>query len=225
MVKISPSIISANLMELGKAAVEAEKAGADMLHIDVMDGCFVPNITIGPAFVKALKAIVDLPLDVHLMIREPERYVDAFAKAGASYITVHVEATTHLHKTVQMIKEMGVKAGVTLNPATPISTLEEIIPFVDMVLVMSVNPGFSGQTFIPTSSRKIAAVKGMMREMGYDVPIEVDGGINPERAREAVSAGAEILVSGSWLFKHPQGLKAGVEELRSAAMSAKAMYV
>ena len=225
MVKISPSIISANLMELGKAAVEAEKAGADMLHIDVMDGCFVPNITIGPAFVKALKAAVDLPLDVHLMIREPERYVDAFAKAGASYITVHVEATTHLHKTVQMIKEMGVKAGVTLNPATPISTLEEIIPFVDMVLVMSVNPGFSGQTFIPTSSRKIAAVKGMMREMGYDVPIEVDGGINPERAREAVSAGAEILVSGSWLFKHPQGLKAGVEELRSAAMSAKAMYV
>ncbi len=225
MVKISPSIISANLMELGKAAVEAEKAGADMLHIDVMDGCFVPNITIGPAFVKALKAIVDLPLDVHLMIREPERYVDAFAKAGASYITVHVEATTHLHKTVQMIKEMGVKAGVTLNPATPISTLEEIIPFVDMVLVMSVNPGFSGQTFIPTSSRKIAAVKGMMREMGYDVPIEVDGGINPERAREAVSAGAEILVYGSWLFKHPQGLKAGVEELRSAAMSAKAMYV
>ncbi len=225
MVMISPSIISANLMELGKAAKEAEEAGADMLHVDVMDGCFVPNITIGPAFVKALKSATNLPLDVHLMIREPEKYVEAFAKAGAAYITVHVEATTHLHKTVQMIKDAGAKAGVTLNPATSIATLEEIIPFVDMVLVMSVNPGFSGQKFIPTSARKVAAVKQMMRERGYDVPIEVDGGINPEKAREVVRAGAEVLVSGSWLFRHPRGLKAGVEELRTAAISAKAMFV
>ncbi len=225
MVMISPSIISANLMELGKAAKEAEEAGADMLHVDVMDGCFVPNITIGPAFVKALKSVTNLPLDVHLMIREPEKYVEAFAKAGAAYITVHVEATTHLHKTVQMIKDAGAKAGVTLNPATSIATLEEIIPFVDMVLVMSVNPGFSGQKFIPTSARKVAAVKQMMRERGYDVPIEVDGGINPEKAREVVRVGAEVLVSGSWLFRHPRGLKAGVEELRTAAISAKAMFV
>ncbi len=225
MVMISPSIISANLMELGKTAKEAEEAGADMLHVDVMDGCFVPNITIGPAFVKALKSATNLPLDVHLMIREPEKYVEAFAKAGAAYITVHVEATTHLHKTVQMIKDAGAKAGVTLNPATSIATLEEIIPFVDMVLVMSVNPGFSGQKFIPTSARKVAAVKQMMRERGYDVPIEVDGGINPEKAREVVRVGAEVLVSGSWLFRHPRGLKAGVEELRTAAISAKAMFV
>jgi len=225
MVMISPSIISANLMELGRAAKEAEEAGADMLHVDVMDGCFVPNITIGPAFVRSLKSVTDLPLDVHLMIREPEKYVEAFAEAGAAYITVHVEATTHLHKTVQMIKDAGAKAGVTLNPATPIATLEEIIPFVDMVLVMSVNPGFSGQKFIPTSSRKVAAVRQMMRERGYDVPIEVDGGINPEKAREVVRAGAEVLVSGSWLFKHPRGLKAGVDELRTAAISAKAMFV
>jgi ribulose-phosphate 3-epimerase len=225
MVMIAPSIISADLMELGRYAREAEEAGADMLHVDVMDGCFVPNITIGPAFVKALKSATKLPLDVHLMINEPEKYVEAFAKSGASIITVHVEATTHLHKTIQMIKDFGAKAGVTLNPATPVTALDEIIPYVDMVLVMSVNPGFSGQAFIPTSPRKVALVKKMMKERGRTVPIEVDGGINPENAKKVVREGAEVLVSGSWLFRHPRGLKAAVEELRSAALSAQAVYV
>ncbi len=225
MVQISPSVISGDMAFLGQAAREAEEAGADMLHVDVMDGCFVPNITIGPGTVAALRNVTKLPLDVHLMIESPERYVEAFAQAGAGIITVHVEATRHLHRTIQQIHGMGVKAGVTLNPATPVSTLEEILPYVDMVLVMSVNPGFSGQKFITGSIGKIARLRRMMEERRAVRPIEVDGGINAEIARDVVRAGASILVSGSWLFRHPEGLKAGVEELRRAAMMAHATQV
>ncbi len=225
MVQISPSIISGDMAFLGRAAREVEAAGADMLHVDVMDGCFVPNITIGPGTVAALHKVTRLPLDVHLMIERPEQYVEAFVKAGAGIITVHVEATRHLHRTVQQIRSMGAKAGVTLNPATPISALEEILPYVDMVLVMSVNPGFSGQKFIRESVEKIARLRQVMEERHAIRPIEVDGGINAEIAREVVRAGASVLVSGSWLFRHPKGMKAGIEELRRSAMSAHALQV
>ncbi len=225
MIQISPSILSGDMAFLGRSAREVEEAGADMLHVDVMDGCFVPNMTIGPGVVAALHEATSLPLDVHLMIERPERYVEAYAQAGASIITVHVEATTHLHRTIQQIRSAGVKAGVTLNPATSISTLEEILPHVDMVLVMSVNPGFSGQKFIRESVDKIARLRRMMEERHAVRPIEVDGGINADIAREVVRAGASILVSGSWLFRHPKGLKVGVEELRRAAETAHAEWV
>jgi ribulose-phosphate 3-epimerase len=200
MVKIAPSILSANFLKLGEEIKAAEAAGADMLHIDIMDGHFVPNITIGPSIVKSIRKITSLPLDVHLMIEEPDKYLRDFIEAGADYLTVHYEASVHLHRTVQRIKESGVKAGVSLNPATPIWSLEHILPDTDFVLLMSVNPGFGGQEFIPQIIDKIKTFKNLLREKGFQILIEVDGGVKLENAADIISAGADILVMGSAFF-------------------------
>jgi ribulose-phosphate 3-epimerase len=200
MVKIAPSILSANFLKLGEEIKAAEAAGADMLHIDIMDGHFVPNITIGPSIVESIRKITSLPLDVHLMIEEPDKYLRDFIKAGADYLTIHYEASVHLHRTVQRIKESGVKAGVSLNPATPIWSLEHILPDADLALLMSVNPGFGGQDFIPQIIDKIKTLKNVLREKGVLTLIEVDGGIKLENAADIISAGADILVMGSAFF-------------------------
>ncbi|MDA8215317.1 MAG: ribulose-phosphate 3-epimerase [Nitrospiraceae bacterium] len=200
MIKIAPSILSADFMRLGDEIKAAEAAGVDMLHLDIMDGHFVPNITIGPAVVDAIRKITTLPLDVHLMIEEADKFLRDFIKAGADYITVHVEASVHLHRTIQWIKESGVKAGVSLNPATPIWSLDHILPDLDMVLLMSVNPGFGGQEFIPCVLDKIKALRNIIRERGFNTLIEVDGGVKSDNAKEIASAGADILVMGSAFF-------------------------
>lgn len=200
MVKIAPSILSANFLKLGEEIKAAEEAGADMIHIDIMDGHFVPNITIGPFIVESIRKITSLPLDVHLMIEEPDTYLKDFIKAGADYITVHIEASVHLHRTIQWIKEGGVKAGVSLNPATPVWGLENILPDINIALLMSVNPGFGGQEFIPQVVEKIKALKKFIEEKGLQTHIEVDGGINLDNAKSVASAGADILVMGSAFF-------------------------
>jgi ribulose-phosphate 3-epimerase len=200
VIKIAPSILSADFMRLGSEIKAAEAAGADMLHIDIMDGGFVPNITIGPAVVAAVRTITSLPLDVHLMIEAPDRYLKDFADAGSDYITVHAEACIHLHRTVQAIKELGAKAGVSLNPASPLSSLDWVLPDLDMVLLMSVNPGFSGQGFITSTMDKLRALRKMMTDKGSEVIVEVDGGVKPGNAREIASAGADVLVMGSAFF-------------------------
>jgi len=200
MVKIAPSILSANFLKLGEEIKAAEVAGADMLHIDIMDGHFVPNITIGPFIVESIRKATSLPLDVHLMIEEPDKYLGDFIKAGADYLTVHYEASVHLHRTVHWIKESGVKAGVSLNPATPVWSLEHIIPDVDIVILMSVNPGFGGQGFIPQIIDKIKALKNFIKGKGLSTFIEVDGGVKLDNAKDIASAGADILVMGSAFF-------------------------
>ncbi|MEW6408935.1 MAG: ribulose-phosphate 3-epimerase [Nitrospirota bacterium] len=198
MVRIAPSILSADFRHLADEVKRVEDAGADMIHIDVMDGHFVPNITIGPVVVKAVRETTSLPLDVHLMIISPQHYIKAFSDAGADIITVHVEACIHLHRVVQSIRDIGLKAGVSLNPSTPLSSLEHILRDVDMVLLMSVNPGFGGQEFIPNTFEKIIALRRLIEGMGVD--IEVDGGIKVDNAAEVSSAGADILVIGSGIF-------------------------
>jgi ribulose-phosphate 3-epimerase len=200
MVKIAPSILSADFMRLADELKAVESSGADILHLDIMDGHFVPNITIGPAIVDAIRRITALPLDVHLMIEEPDRFLKDFIKAGADYLTVHVEASVHLHRTIQTIKESGLKAGVSLNPATPVWSLDYILPDLDMVLLMSVNPGFGGQEFIPFALDKIKVLKSIIKERGFNVLIEVDGGVNLGNAKEIASTGADILVMGSAFF-------------------------
>jgi ribulose-phosphate 3-epimerase len=200
MVKIAPSILSADFLKLGEEIKAAEAAGADMLHIDIMDGHFVPNITIGSSIVKSIRKITPLPLDVHLMIEEPDKYLRDFIKAGADYLTVHYEASVHLHRTIQRIKESGIKAGVSLNPATPVWSLEHILPDADIALLMSVNPGFGGQDFIPQIIDKIKTLKNLLREKGFPTLIEVDGGVKLENAADIISAGADILVMGSAFF-------------------------
>lgn len=200
MVKIAPSILSADFLRLGEEIKAAEEAGVDMLHLDVMDGHFVPNITIGPFVVEAIRRITRLPLDVHLMIEEPDRYIKDFIKAGADLLTVHIEASIHLHRTIHWIKESGIKAGVSLNPATPVWSLDNILHDLDLVLAMSVNPGFGGQDFIPHVLEKIKTLKSMIREKGLQTLIEVDGGIKYENAKEVAQAGADILVMGSGFF-------------------------
>ncbi len=200
MTRIAPSILSADFMRLGEEIGAAEAAGADLIHVDVMDGHFVPNITIGPMIVEGLRKITKLPLDVHLMIETPDKYLEDFAKAGADYITVHTEATAHLHRTVQCIKESGVKAGVSLNPATPLCSLDFILADLDMVLLMSVNPGFGGQKFIPSAIEKIRTLRGMIRDRKLPVLIEVDGGVKLGNAAAIAAAGADILVMGSAFF-------------------------
>jgi len=200
MAKIAPSILSANFLKLGEEIKAAEEAGADMLHVDIMDGHFVPNITIGPFIVASIRKITSLPLDVHLMIEEPDTYLRDFIKAGADYITVHLEASVHLHRTIQWIKEGGVKAGVSLNPATPVWSLEDILPDINLALLMSVNPGFGGQEFIPQVIEKIRTLKSFIYEKGLSTLVEVDGGINLDNAKNVASAGADILVMGSAFF-------------------------
>jgi ribulose-phosphate 3-epimerase len=200
MVKIAPSILSADFLRLGEEIKAAEEAGVDMLHLDVMDGHFVPNITIGPFVIEAIRKITKLPLDVHLMIEEPDRYIKDFIKAGADFLTIHVEASVHLHRTIHWIKESGVRAGVSLNPATPVWSLDNIIHDLDLVLAMSVNPGFGGQEFIPHVIEKIKVLKDIIRERGLKTLIEVDGGIKYENAKEVADAGADILVMGSGFF-------------------------
>jgi ribulose-phosphate 3-epimerase len=217
-VKIAPSILSADFTRLGEHVREAEAGGADWIHVDVMDGIFVPNITIGPLIAAAAKRSTTLPVDVHLMIDRPERYVDAFADAGADYITVHVEASTHLHRTVQQIRARGVRPGVTLNPATPVETLSEILPYVDLVLVMSVNPGFGGQSYIPTSTRKIARIRRMLDEQGLGhVELQVDGGVAPDTIAEVVGAGATCVVAGSAVYNDRRTVAENLRLLRQAA--------
>lgn len=200
MTLIAPSILSADFGRLAEEVKLAQQAGADMIHIDVMDGCFVPNITIGPLVVEAVKKATALPLDVHLMIEKPEKYIEDFVKAGADILTVHVEACVHLHRTVWQIKENGIKAGVSLNPSTPLTFIEEIIQDIDLILIMSVNPGFGGQQFIPSSIDKINRAKKMVLSRGCSAMIEVDGGVKLENAKEIVRAGADILVIGSAFF-------------------------
>ena len=199
--KIAPSILSADFWKLGEDVMMVEKGGADVVHVDVMDGHFVPNITIGPLIVKALKGRTSLPLDVHLMIKNPGLYLEDFIKAGADYLTVHYEASTHLHREIQVIKQAGVKAGVALNPHTPVSVLEDIIDELDLVLIMSVNPGFGGQKYIPNSAKKLMQVKNLIAERGLEhIEIEVDGGVKEENIAEIAAAGADILVAGSAIY-------------------------
>ncbi len=201
MIKIAPSILSADFMRLGDEIQAAEAAGAHMLHIDIMDGHFVPNITIGYFIVAQIKKITKLPLDVHLMIEDPDKYIPSFAKAGADFLTVHTEASHHLHRTIQAIREQGSKPGVSINPATPISFLEHVIQDVDLVLIMSVNPGFGGQKFIPLTLDKIKRMKKMMMDAGLSARIEVDGGVKIDNAKQIADAGADILVMGSAFFE------------------------
>jgi ribulose-phosphate 3-epimerase len=200
MVKIAPSILSADFAKLGEEVAAAEKAGAELIHVDVMDGHFVPNLTIGPLVVKAIRGVTKLPFDVHLMIENPDQYVKEFTDSGADIITVHQEACVHLHRTVQNIKECGVKAGVSINPATPIGSIVDILPYVDMVLIMSVNPGFGGQKFIPESLEKIKQLEHMISEKKLEIEIEVDGGVTVDNVSEVDWAGADIVVMGSAFY-------------------------
>ncbi len=214
MVKIAPSILSADFTRLGEQVAEAEAAGAYYIHVDVMDGHFVPNITMGPLVVEALQRATELPLDVHLMIEEPERYIFRFAEAGADIITVHVEVCPHLYRTVQQIKEMGLRAGVALNPATPLASVEEILPFVDLALLMTVEPGFGGQDFIEGMLPKIERLRRMLDERGLSCELEVDGGINAQTAPRVVAAGANVLVAGEAIFGAEEGIAEAMKRIR-----------
>ena len=200
MIKLAPSILSADFARLLEDVKKVEKAGCEYLHIDVMDGHFVPNITLGPAIVKSLRKDVNMIFDAHLMIENPDNYIKEFADAGCDIIVVHQEACTHLHRTIQNIKSHGVKAGVALNPATPIETIKYVLQDVDMVLLMSVNPGFGGQSYIPVVTQKIKELKTLIDEMGLDIDIEVDGGVKPSNISEVVNAGANVIVAGSAIF-------------------------
>ncbi|WP_270573323.1 ribulose-phosphate 3-epimerase [Bacillus glycinifermentans] len=216
MVYVAPSILSADFARLGEEIKDVEQGGADYIHIDVMDGHFVPNLTIGPLVVEAVRPITKLPLDVHLMIEEPDRYIPAFAKAGADMISVHVEACPHLHRTIQLIKEQGVKAGVVLNPHTPVQQIEHVIKDLDLVLLMTVNPGFGGQSFISSVVSKIRQVKELADKNGLsDLLIEVDGGVNKETAVQCTEAGANLLVAGSAIYNEKDRKKA-IADIRGA---------
>ncbi|MCB2182547.1 MAG: ribulose-phosphate 3-epimerase [Desulfobulbaceae bacterium] len=197
---LAPSILSADFAKLGDEINAVIKAGADVIHVDVMDGHFVPNITIGPPVVAAVRKICDVPLDVHLMISDADKYIDAFAEAGSDWITVHVEACTHLHRTIQQIKKHGIKAGVVLNPATSLSTLDYILEEVDLVMLMSVNPGFGGQSFIPSTLRKVKELKHRIDQLGLPIGIEIDGGVSPDTISDISEAGVNIFVAGSAVF-------------------------
>lgn len=211
---IAPSILSADFSRLGEEIRACEAAGADWVHIDVMDGHFVPNLTMGPFIVEHCKRITKLPLDVHLMIEKPERHLEAFARAGASHITVHVETCPHLHQTLQTIKSLGCKAGVTLNPGTPVAALGAVLTEADLILVMSVNPGFSGGRFVPSSFARAAEIRRMLDAIGSPAWLEVDGGVNAENIAALKDAGITAFVAATAIFKHPQGIAAGIQALR-----------
>jgi len=215
--KIAPSILSSDFSRLGEEIREVERGGADWIHVDVMDGRFVPNITIGPVVVEGARRATELPLDVHLMIEDPDRYLEAFARAGAQVLTVHAEACRHLHRTVQHIRQLGVKAGVALNPATPLGVVEEILDDLDLLLIMSVNPGFGGQAFIPRSLDRVARARRLLDDAGSRAELEVDGGVDASNAALLRSAGATVLVAGSAVYGHPDGASAGVGAIRSAS--------
>jgi len=216
---LAPSILSADFARLGDAVAAAERGGADLIHVDVMAGHFVPHITIGPPVVKSLKKVATVPLDVHLMITDPDKYIGPFAEAGASMISVHVEVLPHLHRTIQAIKALGVKAGVVLNPSTPVVDISEVASDVDFVLVMSVNPGFGGQSFIPRSESKVAEVRALLDRAGNKGLVEIDGGIDMTTVGRVVKAGARMLVAGNAIFGKPDPEKAA-RELKAAAMAA-----
>ena len=218
-IQIAPSILSADFARLADEVAAVERAGADLLHIDVMDGHFVPNLTIGPPIVESLRKVTKLPLDVHLMITNADAFIPEFARAGADYLTVHVEACPHLHRTIQSIKELGVKAGVTLNPATPVHSLQEILADVDLVLIMSVNPGFGGQKFIASCLAKVKAVRQMLDRIGSHALLEVDGGVKAENAAQVLEAGADVLVAGSAIFSGSD-YAARINALRTAGQQA-----
>lgn len=213
---IAPSILSSDFLHLGEVLQACQSAGADWIHVDVMDGQFVPNLTMGPFIVKHCRRGTDLPLDVHLMVEKPEILLEAFAEAGASHLTVHVETCPHLHRTLQDIRSLGCKAGVTLNPGTPAASIFPVLPFVDLVLVMSVDPGFSGGTYIPEMVGKVAEIRRELDRIGSPAWLEVDGGISPETLPEMKAAGATAFVSATSIFKHQEGIAAGIASLRSA---------
>jgi ribulose-phosphate 3-epimerase len=212
---IAASILSADFTRLGEQIALAESAGADWIHIDVMDGHFVPNLTMGPFIVEACRRVTDLPLDVHLMVEVPERLLEAFAQAGATTLTVHVETCPHLHRTLQSIRELGCKAGVVLNPATPASLVEPVLHLADLALVMSVNPGYSGQRFLPEVLTKLAAQRQAIDQDNHPTQREIDGGIGHNTLPQALAAGAQVVVAASAIFNHPQGIAAGIRALRA----------
>ena len=214
-IRIAPSILSADFRRLGDEVRAVERAGADLIHVDVMDGHFVPNLTVGPLMVEAVRKVTRLPLDVHLMMTNPDAFIDAFIEAGSSYLTVHVETCPHLHRTIQAIKTRGIKAGVTLNPATPLAAVEPILGEVDLLLVMSVNPGFGGQSFIPAVLEKVRQARRLIDARRLSVLLEVDGGVKVENARAIARAGADILVSGSAIF-HTKDYARTIRKMRQA---------
>jgi len=216
MIKLAPSILSADFARLGEQIDEVARAGADYIHVDVMDGHFVPNITIGAPVVASIRRVTSLPLDVHLMIEHPERYIFDFVKAGADIITVHVEASPHLLGTIQAIKKQGARAGVSLNPPTPLSAVDEFIHHVDLVLVMSVNPGFGGQSFLPETLPRIASMRKIIDSRRPGIALEVDGGINADNAPDIVEAGADVLVAGNSVFRTGEGISGAIQRLREA---------
>lgn len=216
-IRIAPSILAADFTRLGEQIAEAEAAGADYIHIDVMDGRFVPNISMGPLVVEAARRVTRLPLDVHLMIVEPEKHIQAFVDAGATLISVHVETCPHLNRALQQIRQAGARPSVVLNPATPAVAIKEVLPFVDMVLAMTVNPGFGGQTFIAETLPKLREIRQMIEASGRAVDLEVDGGIDEQTAPQVIAHGANVLVTGTLIFRAPEGIAAALGALRAAA--------